>query len=216
MSSPASPTSDELQIVFSATDGRHPCPTRQYEADAGFDLTAHLYRPLVIPSMGYDRVPVGVSIQFPRGWHGLIVGRSGLMDKYQLLVVTGVIDSQFTGEVCVMVQNLSKEKMVLSPDMRIAQLLIYPTFTPGGEIPKMPRIALKGYHVGQAEPKVSDSFVIPKRIHRYPDEAERGRGAFGSTSGAFNDGVWFTTEDADGHAPCDDRRDLDHGGSVQS
>ena len=71
-------------------------------------------------------IPLGVAIELPEGYEAQIRPRSGLAAKYGITVANapGTIDADYIGEIKVILVNLSKEKFVINPGERIAQMVI--------------------------------------------------------------------------------------------
>lgn len=102
--------------------------------DAGMDLPLAEDANLEPGEQG--TLGTGHCFGIPQGWVGLIRLRSS---THQLLLLAGVVDPDYTGEVFLKVQNLSPERMALTKNQRIAQILIVPVntnlvFTPAGII----------------------------------------------------------------------------------
>lgn len=97
-------------------------PTYAHEGDAGLDLIA--VQSLTIPAGGRVVVPVGIAVEIPDGFVGLVWDKSGLATIHGLKTVGGVIDSGYRGELKVGVVNLNKEDYVIDAGQKIAQLLI--------------------------------------------------------------------------------------------
>ena len=103
------------------------------EGDCGFDLRCVLQDAITLEPNETYVVPTGVSIAMPNGVGGFVFPRSGLGCKGLVLKnLTGVIDSNYRGEVKVCVWNTSSEAMVINPYDRIAQIVFMPYI--GGEI----------------------------------------------------------------------------------
>lgn len=101
-------------------------PAYQTLGSAGADLHALLYKPLPIPPGSRSLVRTGVRVVDMRECDCLLVlPRSGLA-KDGLSVVTGLIDSDYEGEVLVLVHNISSMEHTIHPGERIAQLLYCP------------------------------------------------------------------------------------------
>lgn len=98
-------------------------PERKRKEDAGLDL--YCIEDCEIESMEIKQISTGIAIEIPYGYFGLIKDRSGLSIN-GLHVLAGVIDSNYRGEVKVVMVNLSKEKIKIEKFSRIAQLLILP------------------------------------------------------------------------------------------
>jgi dUTP pyrophosphatase len=98
-------------------------PARATAGAAGYDLfSTDSY--VVLPGRRVV-VSTGIAVQLPPGTYGRIAPRSGLAVKHGLDTLAGVIDSDYTGEVKVVLQNLdSQQPFVIRPGYRIAQLII--------------------------------------------------------------------------------------------
>jgi dUTP pyrophosphatase len=105
-----------------------PLPRYQTGGAAGMDLHAALAAPVVVPSLGRVRVPTGLVVAIPPQFEGQIRPRSGLAWKTGLTVLNapGTIDSDYRGEVQVLLVNLSDAEVALQPLERIAQLVLAP------------------------------------------------------------------------------------------
>ena len=101
-------------------------PKRQTEESAGMDIFACLETDLVIPSKNFEKIPTGIAIEIPVGYEGQIRPRSGLASKYGITVLNspGTIDSDYRGEICVLLINHGKENYIVKNGDRIAQLVI--------------------------------------------------------------------------------------------
>lgn len=94
-------------------------PTRGSKDAAGLDLYSIDY--ITIPAGGRVLVPTGISISIPRNTYFRIAPRSGLAYKSGVDVLAGVIDSDYRGEIKVLLVNLSKELFSIAKGDRIAQ-----------------------------------------------------------------------------------------------
>jgi len=95
---------------------------------AGMDLCAAIETPLRLESLERARVPSGFAIAIPRGYEGQVRPRSGAAWKHGLSIpnAPGTIDSDYRGEVAVLLVNLGSEPVTIDPGQRIAQLVICP------------------------------------------------------------------------------------------
>lgn len=110
-------------------------PTYGSEEAAGADLYACLSDSVTIAPGESLLIQTGIAIELPRGFAGLICARSGMATKRGLAPANkvGVIDSDYRGEICVVLHNHGTiDQKILHGD-RIAQLLITPVCTPGFE-----------------------------------------------------------------------------------
>ena len=96
------------------------------QGDAGHDLKANLSEPVVIQPGGTQLIPTGLRMAIPEGMVGLVCSRSGLALKNQVFVLNapGVIDSNYRGEVGVILHNTGSDPFTVTPGSRIAQLLL--------------------------------------------------------------------------------------------
>ncbi len=103
-------------------------PSYATEGAAGLDLKAALPEPLTLKPGERGVVPTGLKMAIPQGFEGCVRPRSGLAMKQGLTLTNapGTIDSDYRGEVKVLVINLGQEPVVLKRGDRIAQLLISP------------------------------------------------------------------------------------------
>jgi len=101
-------------------------PTYATEGSAGMDIRADLSGPLVLKSLERQLIPTGLFIELPLGYEAQIRPRSGLAIKHGItcLNTPGTIDSDYRGEIKVILINLSGEEQTLHPGDRIAQMVI--------------------------------------------------------------------------------------------
>lgn len=100
---------------------------------AGADLYACMENSIEIHAGQSVFVPTGLSMEIPRGFAGLIYARSGMACKRGLAPANkvGVIDSDYRGEIMVVLHNHGFVTQTVCPGERIAQLVISPVYTPG-------------------------------------------------------------------------------------
>ena len=103
-------------------------PVRGSEYAAGYDLFSDIDSDVSIAPHETKLIGTGVSVAIPDGYFGGIYARSGLSSKEGLRPAncTGVIDSDYRGEIKVPVHNDSNEIRVISPNQKIAQMIIQP------------------------------------------------------------------------------------------
>jgi dUTP pyrophosphatase len=101
-------------------------PAYATEGSAGMDLRANLDQPITLQSLERTLIPTGLFIELPDGYEAQIRPRSGLAIKQGItcLNTPGTIDSDYRGELKVILINLSHEPQVLSHGDRIAQMVI--------------------------------------------------------------------------------------------
>lgn len=110
-------------------------PTYGSAEAAGADLYACLEAPAVIGPGETVWIPTGIALEVPKGCAGLVYARSSMGAKRDLAPANkvGVIDSDYRGEVRVVLHNHGSRVQQVEPGERIAQLLITPVYTPGFE-----------------------------------------------------------------------------------
>lgn len=132
----------DLELPFYATTG-----------SAGMDLVAAIDAPMTLKPGQRDLVPTGLQIALPFSYEAQIRPRSGLAYKHGISVINspGTIDSDYRGEIKIILANLGTEDFVIERGMRIAQMVI------------------------------AKHEVIAWNAVQTLDETERGAGGFGST-----------------------------------
>ncbi len=105
-----------------------PLPAYQTKDSAGMDLYAAIEGERTIPPGAREFLPCGFSLAIPHGYEGQVRSRSGLALKHGLAVLNspGTIDSDYRGELAVVLVNHGETPFVVSRGMRIAQLVISP------------------------------------------------------------------------------------------
>lgn len=132
-----------------------PLPRAQTDGAAGMDLVAALPAdaPVTLAPRARAAIPTGLELAIPPGYEGQVRPRSGLAMKHGLTVANapGTIDSDYRGEIKVLLINLGDTPVLIARGERIAQLVIAPV-------------------------TVADLITVDKL-----DETTRGIGGFGST-----------------------------------
>lgn len=110
-------------------------PTYGSAEAAGADLYACLSEPVTIQPGETAWIPTGLALEVPKGCAGLVYARSSLGVKRGLAPANkvGVIDSDYRGEIKVVLLNHGKEVQTIQHGERIAQFLITPVVTPAYE-----------------------------------------------------------------------------------
>jgi len=103
-------------------------PVYGTEAAAGADLCAAIPEPLTIEAGKTVLIPIGIAVEIPAGYAGLVYARSGLATKRNLAPANkvGVIDADYRGEVFVPLHNHGETAQTIEPGERIAQMIITP------------------------------------------------------------------------------------------
>ena len=113
----------EVKIVNKSQYG---LPQYATALSAGMDLKANITEPIELDSLERAMVPTGLYMELPEGYEAQIRPRSGLAAKFGVTVANapGTIDADYRGEIKVILINLSKDKFVINPGERIAQMVI--------------------------------------------------------------------------------------------
>lgn len=103
-----------------------PTPSYATEKSAGMDLKANIEEPVVLGPLERAMIPTGLFIALPDGTEAQVRPRSGLAAKHGISVLNspGTIDSDYRGEIKVILVNLSNEPFVINPGERIAQMVV--------------------------------------------------------------------------------------------
>jgi dUTP pyrophosphatase len=103
-----------------------PLPAYQTTGSAGMDLHAAVDAPVEIAPGKIELVPTGVFVEIPPGFEGQVRARSGLALKHGLMLPNspGTIDSDYRGELQVILGNVSRQPYTITRGMRFAQLVI--------------------------------------------------------------------------------------------
>ena len=98
------------------------------EQSAGMDLSAAIGEDVTLKPGQRHLIPTGIAIALPNGFEAQIRSRSGLSAKYGVIVLNapGTIDSDYRGEIIVILHNHGVEDFTVTPGMRIAQMVIAP------------------------------------------------------------------------------------------
>lgn len=113
----------KVQIV---NHSHHPLPQYATPQSAGLDLRANLDEPIVLKPLERVMVPTGLYAALPVGYEGQVRPRSGLAAKHGITVLNspGTVDSDYRGELRIILVNLSNEPFVINDGERIAQLIV--------------------------------------------------------------------------------------------
>ena len=111
-------------------------PTYGSAEAAGADLYACLEGPVTIEPGQSVFIPTGIALEVPKGCAGLIYARSSMGVKRGLAPANkvGVIDSDYRGEICVVLLNHGNQPQTVEPGERVAQFVITPVLQPAFEV----------------------------------------------------------------------------------
>ena len=106
-------------------------PTYGTASSAGADLRACLDAPVVLAPGETRLIPIGIAMEIPEGYVGLVFARSGLASRRDLAPANkvGVVDSDYRGEFFVPMRNHGAQPQTIEPGERIAQFILTPYLT---------------------------------------------------------------------------------------
>jgi len=113
-----------MKVRVKRLDSNAQLPCHMTEGDAAVDLRS--VESCVIKAGQKHIVRSGLAFEIPKGYAGLVWDRSGLAAKHEIHTMAGVIDSNYRGEVRVVLKNFSDKDFEVSVGDRIAQMLIQP------------------------------------------------------------------------------------------
>jgi dUTP pyrophosphatase len=145
----------EAKIVNPLLGAQMPLPIYETDGSAAMDLRACIATPIVIKPGGRELIKTGLAINMSdRGLVAIVASRSGLSLKHHVHVAqgVGVIDSDYHGEIAVILANDGHEEYTVEPGDRIAQLMF--------------------------QPVVQVSLAL---VDQFSTSTDRGEGGFGST-----------------------------------
>ncbi len=118
----------QIAIKVVNTSG-NPLPSYATEGAAGMDVRAHLENPVTLQPLERQLIPTGLFIELPEGYEAQIRPRSGLAIKQGItcLNTPGTIDSDYRGEIKVILINLGNEQQQIGNGDRIAQMIFAKT-----------------------------------------------------------------------------------------
>ncbi|MBS1599336.1 MAG: dUTP diphosphatase [Bacteroidetes bacterium] len=104
----------------------NPLPSYATEGSAGMDIRANLGSPIVLKPLERKLIPTGLFIELPEGYEAQIRPRSGLAIQHGITCLNspGTIDSDYRGEIKIILINLSQEEHTIQDKDRIAQMIV--------------------------------------------------------------------------------------------
>jgi dUTP pyrophosphatase len=148
--------SHKIKLAFK-NESNNPDPEYATAGSSGFDLRANLESPIVLESGEYKLIKTGLYFEIPNNMEITIRSRSGLAYKHGIAVLNGIgtIDSDYTGEIGVLLINHGKENFIIEHGDRIAQ--------------------------GVLSSVIGKNLINLKKIDNINENTERGSGGFGSS-----------------------------------
>lgn len=115
----------EVKVINQSSN---PMPAYATEGSSGFDLRADLPASVVLEPMERKLIPTGLFVEIPNGLEAQIRSRSGLAINHGVACLNspGTIDSDYRGEIKVILINFSQENFTINSGDRIAQMVISP------------------------------------------------------------------------------------------
>lgn len=113
----------EIKVI---NKSRHKLPEYSTDSSAGMDLRANIEEAVTLRPLERKLINTGLYVELPSGYEAQIRPRSGLAIKYGITVLNspGTIDSDYRGEICIIMINLSPEEFVINDGDRICQMVI--------------------------------------------------------------------------------------------
>ena len=119
-----------IDVVIHCLEHAKDLPLPDYATDGsvGVDLLAAISAPVTMSRGSHNVVPTGISLEIPTGYEGQIRPRSGLAASYGITILNspGTIDSDYRGEVSVILINFGNKNFTINRGFRIAQLVFSP------------------------------------------------------------------------------------------
>ena len=119
-----------LKIIIEKVSQSENFHLPKYHSDnsSGLDLVADIKNPVKLQQNEIFLAPTGIKLKIPQGYEGQVRSRSGLALKHGVIVLNspGTIDSDYRGEIKVILINHSSRMFVIKPNMRIGQIVFSP------------------------------------------------------------------------------------------
>ena len=134
-----------IKVLVKKLNPKAELPKYKTEGSSGMDLMALIEKPITIKPQNSALIPTGLSIAIPEGTEIQIRPRSGLAAKSSISVLNtpGTIDSDYRGEIKIILFNHGKEEFTVNNNDRIAQMVLMPVlkaeFKEVEELPKTVR-----------------------------------------------------------------------------
>ena len=116
---------DKIKVEI-INKSKYPIPSYATSGSAGVDLYANIDKPVTLNMGEIQLIPTGLYIKLPKGYEAQIRARSGLSLKHGVSLVNsiGTIDSDYRGEIGIIITTLKNEPFKVMPGMKIAQMVI--------------------------------------------------------------------------------------------
>jgi len=142
-----------VKILVKKFDKKIKLPTYSTSGSSGMDLVAYTKNKITIAPGKTAMIPTGIAIAIPKNYEIQIRPRSGVAAKKSISVINtpGTVDSDYRGEIKIILINLSKKTFIIKSGDRVAQMILCPV----------------------AKGKLEEVKILPRTV--------RGGGGFGST-----------------------------------
>jgi dUTP pyrophosphatase len=163
-----------LSVKIYRKDKNAELPVYTTKGAAGADLSAFIPQEITLKPGERKKISTGLAMEIPAGWEAQVRPRSGLALEHGITVLNapGTIDSDYRGELGIILVNLGAEPFTIHNGDRIAQLVFAPA----------PQIPLETVPFGSPWPVETASQTAPVvQTAEKIDGSERGEGGFGST-----------------------------------
>ena len=117
-----------IKVLVKKINSKAQIPKYKTDGSSGMDLMALIENPIIIKPQKSELIPTGLSIAIPEDTEVQIRPRSGLATKSSISVLNtpGTIDSDYRGEIKIILFNHGKEKFTVNNNDRIAQMILMP------------------------------------------------------------------------------------------
>ena len=117
-----------VKVLIKKLNSAVKLPSYKTEGASGMDLMAFIDKPVNLRSNTSSLIPTGISLAFSDNYEVQIRPRSGLAAKHNITVLNtpGTIDSDYRGEIKVIIYNHGKENFIINNGDRIAQMILTP------------------------------------------------------------------------------------------
>lgn len=101
-------------------------PKYESKGAAGLDVRANIVEPITLKSLERKLIPTGLKVSIPEGYEIQVRPRSGMALKHGITMLNtpGTIDSDYRGDIGLIVANLSNEEYTIQPQERLGQLVL--------------------------------------------------------------------------------------------
>ena len=117
-----------VKVLFKRLDPKAQIPKYKTDGSSGLDLMAFIKNPISIKSQESALIPTGISVAIPQDTEIQIRPRSGLAAKSNISVLNtpGTIDSDYRGEIKIILFNHGKKEFIVNNNDRVAQMILAP------------------------------------------------------------------------------------------